>query len=456
MLNTNTPEFTIDLFETISEFGLKTEPEIDVISQEKIDDSANFSVLIKIDGKVFESSYFIPSGNEVVVKRHKKRFLKLALYNAINTLYPTRLPWGSLTGIRPTKLCYQIMEEGGNFKEEFLNKFKVSSEKTQLVSKILQAQKKYYEKTENNFGLFVSIPFCPSRCAYCSFLSCEIGKVKQIDDYVSALCKEIEASKPLIKNLRSVYVGGGTPVSLKNEHFERILSAIGKTNVEYTIEAGRPDCITEENLKIMKKYGVSRVCVNPQTLCDETLKILGRKHTSKDIFEKFELVRSFGFDINMDLICGLPGENFDTFKSTLDRVCQLNPENITIHTLALKRGSKLKQTTERLSGEIVEKMVDYGHKKLEDEGYQPYYLYRQKYMAGNLENTGYAKKGKECVYNVDMMEEIAQIIGCGANSVSKRIFIDENRLERYGAPKDVVTYINKIEKIIEEKSKLFN
>ena len=152
-------------------------------------------------------------------------------------------------------------EDGGNFKEEFLNKFKVSSEKTQLVSKILQAQKKYYEKTENNFGLFVSIPFCPSRCAYCSFLSCEIGKVKQIDDYVSALCKEIEASKPLIKNLRSVYVGGGTPVSLKNEHFERILSAIGKTDVEYTIEAGRPDCITEENLKIMKKYGVSRVCI---------------------------------------------------------------------------------------------------------------------------------------------------------------------------------------------------
>ncbi|HBK02626.1 MAG TPA: coproporphyrinogen dehydrogenase HemZ, partial [Clostridiales bacterium] len=243
---------------------------------------------------------------------------------------------------------------------------------------------------------------------------------------------------------------------LKTEHFAAVLDAIGKQNIEYTVEAGRPDCITEEKLKLMKEYGVTRVCVNPQTFSDKTLALIGRKHTAQETIDKYFLTKSYGFDVNMDLIAGLPEETFFDFKASLDKAIELSPENITVHTLCLKKGSKLKESMDRLTGEEVPKMVDYAHIALHSASYSPYYLYRQKYMAANLENTGYAKAGKECIYNIDIMEEIASILACGANAVGKRLFSTENRIERLGEPKDIKTYLNKLDKIIEEKNQLFS
>ena len=208
-------------------------------------------------------------------------------------------------------------------------------------------------------------------------------------------------------------------------------------------------------LELLKKYGVNRICINPQTFNDKTLKVIGRKHTAEDIYRKYALAKEFGFTVNMDLIAGLTGESFEDFKFSLDKAVELDPDNITVHTLSLKKGSKLKESTDRLPEGEISKMIDYSVYKLINNGFNPYYMYRQKYMAGNLENTGYTKKGKACVYNVDVMEEITDNLACGANAVTKKLIISENRIERYGAPKDIKTYIEKVDKIIEEKNKFF-
>ena len=226
------------------------------------------------------------------------------------------------------------------------------------------------------------------------------------------------------------------------------------TGVEYTVEAGRPDAITKENLKILKDHGVTRICINPQTFNDRTLDILGRNHTSAQIEEKYLMAKDM-FDINMDLIAGLEGETFLDFKYSLDKAISLSPENITVHTLCIKKGSRLAESEKHLSGEIVSNMVEYSHQALAQSGYVPYYLYRQKYMAGNLENVGYTKPGKACVYNVDIMEEISNNVACGANAISKRIFNGGERIERSASPKDVLTYLNKLSTIKKDKEKLF-
>lgn len=388
-------------------------------------------------------------------KRYFKRFAKLSVYSALCDYLKTSMPWGALTGIRPVKLAYQ---HGEGYKEFLTDTMLVSKSKADIVERIIEAQKGIYEVDENNGDFFVGIPFCPTRCTYCSFVSSEISKAKNLEQYVDTLVKEIELSLPLVKNLRSIYIGGGTPVSLPKHLLMRVLGAIGKNvnGVEYTVEAGRPDCIDREGLEILKDFGVNRICVNPQTFNNETLALLGRRHTAEQVFEGYKLAREFDFDINMDLIAGLTGESFDMFKHSVDTAVSLRPENVTVHTLCLKKGAKLKESVSRLSDDEVAHMVDYAHEVLQKNGYTPYYLYRQKYMAGNLENTGYALPGKACVYNVDIMEEISQNVACGANAVSKRVFPKENRIERYGAPKDVKTYIDKIDVIMQAKAELFN
>ena len=240
------------------------------------------------------------------------------------------------------------------------------------------------------------------------------------------------------------------------EHLEKILCAIDKINtgVEYTVEAGRPDRITKSNLKLLKAHGVNRICINPQTFSDQTLLKLGRSHTSNELIEKYLMAKE-DFSVNMDLIAGLEGENFEVFKDSIDKAIELSPDNITVHTLCIKKGSYLAQTESKLSDGQVEEMVEYALNQLLKKGYSPYYLYRQKYMAGNLENVGYTKPNKACVYNVDVMEEISQNIACGANAISKRIFNGGERIERCASPKDVVTYLNKIEEIKKNKEKLF-
>ena len=434
-----------------SKFFRISERDIEVTHTARLDNGAFINELT-VDGKKYEYSDTHAYSHELERKRYFRRYAKLSLYRALSDYSGEKLEWGALTGIRPVKFAYS---EGENWRETMKNEMFVSDNKIEMVARIMEMQKGIYEIKEGNADFFVGIPFCPSRCLYCSFVSNEIGKEKQLDGYVEALCKEIEATKKHVKNLRSVYVGGGTPVSLPFDKLDKILTAIGKPETEYTVEAGRPDCITEETLKLLKTHGVTRICVNPQTFNDKTLKIIGRKHTAEDIIEKYGLAKKYGFDVNMDLIAGLPDESFEDFKRSIDAAVSLSPDNITVHTLSLKKGSILKEKVDRLPEGEIDKMINYSAYKLINEGYEPYYMYRQKYMAGNLENTGYAKKGKACVYNIDVMEEIADNPACGANAVSKRFFPSEDRITRYGSPKDIATYIAKIDKIISDKEEFF-
>lgn len=434
-----------------SKFFRISERDIEVTHTARLDNGIFINELT-VDGKKYEYSDAHAYSNELERKRYFRRYAKLSLYRALSDYSGEKLEWGALTGIRPVKFAYS---EGENWRDTMKNEMFVSDNKIEMVARIMEMQKGIYEIKEGNADFFVGIPFCPSRCLYCSFVSNEIGKEKQLDGYVAALCKEIEATKKHVKNLRSVYVGGGTPVSLPLDKLDKILTAIGKPETEYTVEAGRPDCITEETLKLLKTHGVTRICVNPQTFNDKTLKIIGRKHTAEDIIEKYGLAKKYGFDVNMDLIAGLPDESFEDFKRSIDAAVSLSPDNITVHTLSLKKGSILKEKVDRLPEGEIDKMINYSAYKLINEGYEPYYMYRQKYMAGNLENTGYAKKGKACVYNIDVMEEIADNPACGANAVSKRFFPSEDRITRYGSPKDIATYIAKIDKIISDKKEFF-
>lgn len=415
-------------------------------------ENGKFINKIIVGGKEYNFKNSHPYDGELEFIRYEKRYAKLSLYNALSDYLGVSLPWGALTGIRPVKFAYN---EGDEWQKVMRDEMHVSEKKLDIVSRIIDSQKDVYDKTEGNCDLFISVPFCPSRCSYCSFVSNEIGKEKRLEEYVSALCKEIRAALPLIKHLRSVYIGGGTPVSLPLDLLERILQAVGDVNCEYTVEAGRPDCIDDATLTLLKKYGVTRVCVNPQSFSDKTLALIGRKHSAKDVIDKFALAKEYGFIVNTDLIAGLTGETFEDFKHSIDIAVGLSPENITVHTLSLKKGSKLKENCGRLNVSDIEKMVDYAAETLISHGYAPYYTYRQKYMAGNLENTGYTKNGFACVYNVDVMEEIADNLACGANGVSKKLFDGGERIERYGAPKDIKTYIDKIDEIISRKNKLF-
>lgn len=455
MINTNLTFCQNELIEVINLFD--NGDQLNVRHQFKEGDG-KFINTVTINGKIY--AYGNLTGQiegEIEKKRLTKRFAKLSLYKALSKYFDKKLPWGALTGIRPTKLAYQQMEKTGEFTEFFTDVMQVSEEKTNLTNLVINSQSGIYKKDDLNTDFFVFIPFCPSRCKYCSFISADIKSAKKhLESYVDTLIDEINYSAKYIKNLRSIYIGGGTPVSLPDNLLEKVLLAIDKINcgVEYTVEAGRPDAITKSNLALLKKHNVTRICVNPQTFSDKTLALLGRNHTAQQVVDAYELAKG-DFVINMDLIAGLEGESVEDFKRSIDRAIELSPENITVHTLCIKRGSALAEKEERLSGEEVNEMVEYAKDKLIQNGYNPYYLYRQKYMAGNLENVGYAKEGKACVYNVDVMEEIAQNIACGANAISKRVFNGGERIERVASPKDVATYINKIEIIKEQKDKLF-
>lgn len=456
MINTNLTFCQNELIEVINLFD--NGEQLNIRHQFKEGDG-KFINTLTINGKIY--AYGNLTGQiegEIEKMRLTKRFAKLSLYKALSKYFDKKLPWGALTGIRPTKLAYQQMEKTGEFTEFFTDVMQVSEEKTNLTNLVIKSQEGIYKKDDQNTDFFVFIPFCPSRCKYCSFISADIKSAKKhLETYVDTLIDEINYSAKYIKNLRSIYIGGGTPVSLPDNLLEKVLCAIDKINcgVEYTVEAGRPDAITKSNLALLKKHNVTRICVNPQTFSDKTLTLLGRNHTAQQVVDAYELAKG-DFIINMDLIAGLEGESVDDFKRSIDKAIELSPDNVTVHTLCIKRGSALAEKEDRLSGEEVNAMVEYAKEKLIQNGYNPYYLYRQKYMAGNLENVGYAKEGKACVYNVDVMEEIAQNVACGANAISKRVFNGGERIERVASPKDVATYINKIEIIKEQKDKLFD
>ena len=452
MFTTNTEFLKAEMADVLRLFG-----DVPDVAHTFVYAENNFMNAVIVGGREYDFCERQECAGEIEFKRYARRFAKLALYEALRAETGRSMPWGALTGIRPTKLAYAEQAAGRRF-EPLFEKFGVSRENIALVRAVLDAQQGIYAREEGAADLYIGIPFCPSKCNYCSFITADISRTGQyVEGYLSALEKEIAACRGLFRRLKSIYIGGGTPLVLETPQLRRVLDAAAPfaEGQEYTVEAGRPDVFTEEKLRLLKDYGVTRICVNPQTFSDETLARIGRRHTAADIYRAFDMARRFSFDINCDLIAGLPGERAEEFCSGLDKAVALAPENITVHTLCLKKGAKLKEEESRLAGDGIGEMISYSRSALSAAGYVPYYLYRQKYMADNRENTGWTKPGRACVYNVDVMEEITDNIACGANAVGKKLFAGEGRIERIGSPKDIPTYIAKIEGILAEKRKLY-
>lgn len=376
--------------------------------------------------------------------------------------------WGLLTGVRPSKLMLKLIEDMGEEKaqEYFKEKLLVSEEKTALALSVAKCEEKIISRSEpQSFSLYISIPFCPSRCNYCSFVSHSIEKTKKLmAPYVENLCEEISLTGKIAKDLNlrleTVYFGGGTPTTLEAEDLHKLLTTVEEnfdlsTCFEYTVEAGRPDTVTEEKLKVLKNHGVTRISINPQTFNDEVLVNIGRKHTSEETLKAFSLARKVGFDnINMDLIAGLSGDTLESFSKTLDIINELSPENVTVHTLALKRSSNLAGDTSGLSGGMLaNEMINLSHEKLKK--YIPYYMYRQSKSLGNLENVGWCKNGLECAYNIFMMEECHTILACGAGAVTKLKDPGSNVIERVFNFKYPYEYNDRLSELFERKKRIY-
>lgn len=400
-----------------------------------------------------------------------KNRIKRCLYGMLQKMTGKTLPWGTLTGIRPTKIAMTKLDEGMSeedvshyMKETYLT----SDEKIQMSIEIAQREKQLLSEIDyqNGYSLYVGIPFCPTTCAYCSFTSYPIGKWQgRTYQYLDALFKELEyvAEEKKGCTLDTVYFGGGTPTSLSPEDLDLLLTKLKatfdfSTVKEFTVEAGRPDSITREKLEVLKKHGVQRISINPQTMKQETLKIIGRHHTVEDVKDRFRMAREIGFDnINMDLIIGLPEEDLEDVRATMEAVKELNPDSVTVHSLAIKRAARLntmKEVYKDMKIVGTQEMIDLTQRYAREMGLEPYYLYRQKNMAGNFENVGYAAPGKACIYNILIMEEKQTIVACGAGTTTKRLYPEENRIERVENVKDVEQYISRIDEMIERKRKL--
>ena len=402
-----------------------------------------------------------------------KNRIKRRLYVLLMGETGKQLPWGTLTGIRPTKIAMTKLAEGA-LPEEIFRYMKetyfTSDEKIRLSIEIAQRERQLLSAIDykNGYSLYIGIPFCPTTCLYCSFTSYPIGKWKErTGEYLEALFREMDyvAEEKRGCTLDTVYFGGGTPTSLSPEDLDILITRLKKTFdfstvQEFTVEAGRPDSITREKLQVLKNHGVTRISINPQTMKEETLKLIGRRHTVEDVKERFQMAREMGFDnINMDLIIGLPEEGLEDVRTTMEEVKALAPDSVTVHSLAIKRAARLntmKEVYKDLKITNTQEMIDLTAQYAREMGLEPYYLYRQKNMAGNFENVGYAAPGKACIYNVLIMEEQQTIIGCGAGTTTKRLFPEENRIERAENVKDVEQYISRIDEMIERKRRLLS
>ena len=481
-LSTNRTEYRNDIAEEIRLFLGLAEivllEEIDPASAEMIfnlhlvQNDRSFTAIARAkDLEEIETFTLSENASPLEKKKLEKRALKLACYHLLKRLYPEiATPWGSLTGIRPTKLFRELSQEGGeeSARKQFVDLFDVSEEKTNLAARICAVQEPFIRSVQpNEIDVYVGIPFCKTKCLYCSFPSEVLGKQDRLTQYLTLLKRDIEAGAALVKergfSIRSFYMGGGTPTVLSASQMEELLSFLheqyGSFGLEATVEAGRPDTIDREKLFVLKQHGINRISINPQTMNDETLRRVGRSHTAEDIVRVYELARKIGFDsINMDLIAGLPGETNEDMQKSCDAILRLAPDNLTVHSLAIKRSSTLKKELDDhalASSAQAEEMTQIGAQCAADMGMNPYYMYRQKYMSGNLENVGYALPGKECVYNIDMMEETASILSHGAGTMTKRVFHGQNRIERLPSPKDVPTYLAKLDRLIEDKRTFF-
>ncbi|MFA6859872.1 MAG: coproporphyrinogen dehydrogenase HemZ [Clostridia bacterium] len=400
--------------------------------------------------------------SELEEKKLLKREVKLAFYNALSEHFNEIKPWGCLTGIRPTRLAYEFLLQGhdiNDIKKYFTDTFLVREDKAELVKSVVENQVGIV-RGDNLINLYINIPFCPTRCSYCSFVAFDMKNNEELlREYLANLIKELIETKKLIKEkqykINSIYIGGGTPTTLSAKMLDELLTNIDFEVKEFTVECGRPDTITKEKFDVLKKHNVTRICINPQTFKDETLLLIGRKHTGADTLKAYELAQNYNFSINMDLIAGLPNENFADFESTLDKTILLNPSSITVHTLSIKNGSFLANKV-IVDDASIEKMVDFARNKLEKNGYYPYYLYRQKHQLSCQENVGYCKKGKTCRFNIESMEETNTILACGAGGITKRVFNNENRIERCANLKNVQLYIKNIDEVIMKKFNFFN
>lgn len=410
-------------------------------------------------------------------RKETKNSLKRTLYRLLSEYTGVELPWGNLTGIRPTKIPMALLEEGKS-EEEIARYMKetyfTSDEKIKLSIEIAERELELLHKLdyEEGYSLYIGIPFCPTTCLYCSFTSYSLAAWKnRMDEYLDALEKELDytAVKFAHKKLNSIYIGGGTPTTLNPKQLDRLIRKIKcsfdlSDLVEFTVEAGRPDSITKEKLMVLRNHDISRISINPQTMKQETLDLIGRHHTVQQTIDSFYLARELGFDnINMDLIVGLPGESLSDVADTMEVIRKLAPDNLTVHSLAIKRAARLNIQRERYQDFEIVNTADHialTSKVAEEMGLFPYYLYRQKNMAGNFENVGYAAPGKAGVYNVLIMEEKQSIVACGAGASTKRVWVQPNpdgthRIERAENVKDVAQYITRIDEMIERKSRLF-
>ena len=399
-----------------------------------------------------------------------KDSIKREIFHKLSTSTGLRPEWGILTGIRPVKLCGELIDAHGldEARRVLKNEYLIDDSKIDMIVKMYNYQIASFGKAkENSVGMYIGIPFCPTRCLYCSFISSQAENEK-LEAYVDTLIEEIKEIGLRLDNskfhIESLYIGGGTPTTLNENQLNRLLDAINKyldihSIKEYTIEAGRPDTINLEKLKIIKAHGCERISINPQSMKPETLVTIGRSHTPLEIEKAFELAHSLDFNsINADLIAGLPGEELSDFDASLEKIIGLGADNITIHSLAVKRASRLKDEDpvfhyKQLN--ITNSMTAKGFETLCNRGFEPYYLYRQKHMAGAGENMGYCKPEKAGLYNIRIMDEHQSILALGAGAISKRFYPEENRLERIPNVSNVGHYINRLDEMIERKDKMF-
>ena len=442
-----------------------------VVSLEEEADRCHVEVELSVKGRSAAHCLSAPlEGTEYQREGQRRRAMGRCFFLAARALTGTTPPWGMLTGVRPVKLPTRSLLAGATpeqARKEMEEDLYVSPRRARLAVDCAQASAAVDKAlSPNQVSLYIGIPFCPTRCAYCSFVSADVGRaLKLLDPYVDALITELEETGRVLKeaglSVYSLYMGGGTPTTLSAQQLDRVLSA-ARTHlplegcVEYTVEAGRPDTITRDKLLVLKNQGIGRISINPQTLEDEVLRAIGRRHSAQDILDAYALAREVGFQsINMDLIAGLPRDSVHGFARSLEGVLALKPENITVHTLALKKGSGLMDRPELLpSGQEVAQMVELSLDALEAGDYHPYYLYRQKYMSGSLENVGWCRKGQESIYNIIMMEELQTVVSVGGGGVTKLVDRQAGKILRLPNPKYPHDYLSSLDKVLAQKQEL--
>ena len=475
----NRPSFEYDIHSLVKSFFPREDVQIHVqdtftedtalrISVEFTDETV--SICLMEQGEEKESGASVINYAE---RKETKNRLKRQLYQLLCAYTGQTLPWGTLTGIRPAKIAMGLIEQGMSNVEtaEYMRNTYLASKEKVALSVMIANRERYVLRNidyKDGYSLYVGIPFCPSICLYCSFSSYPLERWrKQVDQYLDALCKELDyvADRFRDKKLNTVYIGGGTPTTLEPYQLDRLLTRIqSKFDTEhlqeFTVEAGRPDSITREKLQVLLDHGIDRISINPQTMNQKTLEIIGRRHTVDQVKEAFTLARSMGFaHINMDLIVGLPGENKEDVRYTLNRVGILKPDSLTVHSLAIKRAAALnifKDKYKGLCSENTDELMDMTYDFAESMGMKPYYLYRQKNMSGNFENVGFAREGAEGLYNILIMEEKQTILAAGANAQTKIVYNSPPRVDRIENVKSVDDYIRRTDEMIERKRCYFN